>query len=110
MNPDKEVDVEVEKKKAEEEEFATAKQLKMEGFKPKAIDELETDFEVFLKARNSKKAVDAKLKDARAKLAGTMKKHKQTAYGYKSGDETFVATLVDKEEVTVKTASKQDRS
>jgi hypothetical protein len=106
--PDKEPEIEIQPE-VEVDEFKDAKQLKMEGFKPKAIEELETDFETYLKTKKAKTAIDEKLKDSKAKLGATMKKHKQPAYGYKSGKETYVATLVNKDDVTVKTASTADR-
>ncbi len=86
----------------------TGKQLRIEGFKPKQIEELDSRFEDVIKARNAKKAIQAKLNDAKLALKNAMKEAKQTAYGYTRGEESFVAILVEKDEVNVKT-SKPDR-
>ena len=108
-DPEKDPEVDVDKEKPGD-DFKDAKQLKMEGFKPKEIEEISGAFEAHLKAKASKTAIDAKVKDTKTKLGEKMKEHKIPAYGYKHGGETFVATLVDKSTVTVKTASKEDRS
>ena len=96
---------------AETTELAAAKsgkQLKLEGFKPKQIDELDGRFEEVIKTRNSKKAIQAKLNDAKLALKKAMQEAKVPAYGYTRGEESYVAILVDKSEVNVKT-SKPDR-
>ena len=96
---------------AEAAEVAGAKtgaQLKLDGFKPKEIDELNSRFEDVVKLRASKKAIQGKLNDAKLALKNAMKEHKIPAYGYKRGEESYVAIIVDKSEINVKT-SKPDR-
>lgn len=85
-----------------------AEQLKLAGFTPKQIEEVNSRFDDFIKLRNSRAALTVRMKDAKLKLKDTMKAHKIPAYGYKKGEEDYVARIVEKDDVVVK-SSKPDR-
>lgn len=85
-----------------------AAQLKMQGMKPAAIEEVENAFDAFIDAKNKKESAATRMNDQKEILLTKMKENKIPMYGKKCGKDKYIAA-VDVQEVVLVKKAKPDR-
>jgi hypothetical protein len=85
-----------------------AAQLKLQGIKPAAIEEVENAFDAYIEAKNKKDSAVTRMNDAKEVLLTRMKENKIPMYGKKCGKEKYIAAI-DVQEVVLVKKSKPER-